>query len=680
MRIASFSLLFVFVLNMTVHAEDKIQVLKNAGSETPSTMMDTWINKQTEQAFADWKKRYDTLKTPEEIAQYQKQIREQFVSHIGGFPERTELNAKVVDIVPREGYRVEKILFESQPKHYVTGLAFVPHSPKFQAPYPAVLIVCGHSDNGKAYAGYQTGAALAALHGMIGYVIDPICQGERYEHLNDDGSIAVKSTTTGHTLFGLGAILLGQNTARNEIWDGMRAIDYLQQRDDVNPDLIGCMGNSGGGTQAAYLMALDDRIKAASPSCYITSLEHVLKEIGPQDAEQIIFGQLDWGMEHSDFLIMRAPTPILMCTATQDFFSIEGAWKTYRNSKRIYGRLGYPERVSLTEADLKHGWNKPLRESAVQWMSRWLAGRDIPVSEPDNIQTLTDAEATVTKRGQVNLIAGAKSAFDLNHEEFTRLKAQREELWKSPENAIQKVRQIAGIRPIADIPAVKAKKTGETKGEGVTIEHWILEPTEGIALPALLYRPAEATQSPVLFVHQGGKQAEYQDSERTLSAKALALKGHTVLAVDVRGTGETAAVDKPWYDKRFGNDGRHLATAYLLGLNYTGLRAEDLLVSARWLLENEKLPLDGQKLKLISIGQTGLPALHASAVEPKLFDKVTLINSLSGWETIITSRNSQDQLVNCIHGALRAYDISDLIASLDGRVEVIAPVDAMLKK
>ena len=183
-----------------------------------------------------------------------------------------------------------------------------------------------------------------------------------------------------------------------------------------------------------------------------------------------------------------------------------------------------------------------------------------------------------------------------------------------------------------------------------------------------------------MFVHQDGNLAEYQDSERTLSAKALALKGHTVLAVELRGIGETAALNKAWYDKRFGADGRHIATAYLLGLNYTGLRAEDLLASARWFLENEKQPIDGQKLKLISVGKTGLPALHAAAVEPKLFEKITLINSLSGWETIITSRNSLDQFVNCIHGALRAYDIGDLIASLNGRVEVIAPVNAMQQK
>ena len=87
----------------------------------------------------------------------------------------------------------------------------------------------------------------------------------------------------------------GSNTARFEIWDGMRAIDYLQSRPEIDPQRIGCTGNSGGGTQTSYLMALDDRIHAAAPSCYITSLPRLLATIGPQDSEQHLFGQLAVG-------------------------------------------------------------------------------------------------------------------------------------------------------------------------------------------------------------------------------------------------------------------------------------------------------------------------------------------------------------------------------------------------
>ena len=289
----------------TVAGDETAAVLTEKIHPQPRAMMTHWLNAQTEAAAQRWADRYESLKTPEQIASYQQELSQRFVEELGGFPERTPLNPQVTGVIQREGYRVEKILFESQPRHYVSALCFIPDSPQWQAPYPGVLVVCGHSANGKALAGYQSATALLALNGMVGLIIDPICQGERYQHLDPDGKITVASSTQGHTLVGLGAILLGQNTARFEIWDGMRGIDYLQSREDVDPARIGCMGNSGGGTQTAYLMALDDRIQAASPSCYITSFSHLLGTIGPQDAEQNIHGQLAWGMDHADYLLMR---------------------------------------------------------------------------------------------------------------------------------------------------------------------------------------------------------------------------------------------------------------------------------------------------------------------------------------------------------------------------------------
>ena len=91
-------------------------------------------------------------------------------------------------------------------------------------------------------------------------------------------------------------------------------------------------------------MALDDRIVAAAPSCYITSLERLFATIGPQDAEQNITGQVAFGMEHADYVTMRAPQPTLICVGTRDFFDIQGAWTTFREAKLLYGMLGHGER------------------------------------------------------------------------------------------------------------------------------------------------------------------------------------------------------------------------------------------------------------------------------------------------------------------------------------------------
>jgi len=166
----------------------------------------------------------------------------------------------------------------------------------------------------------------------------PLDQGERHQLLDADGKPIITRSTEGHTRAGVGAILVGRNTATYRIWDGMRAIDYLASRPEVDADRIGCTGISGGGTMTSYLMALDDRIQAAAPGCFITTTRRKNESPGPGDAEQNIFGQIAYGMDHADYILMRAPKPTLICAATHDFVPIEGTWEAFREAKRLYTR------------------------------------------------------------------------------------------------------------------------------------------------------------------------------------------------------------------------------------------------------------------------------------------------------------------------------------------------------
>jgi cephalosporin-C deacetylase-like acetyl esterase len=270
------------MLSAAAFSQEDLRVLpEKIDNVAPGDMMSHYLRRLAQQKFEDWKVQYEQRKTPEQIAEYQKRLREKFIEAIGGLPERTALNPQVTGIVSRDGYRVEKIIFESQPKHHVSALLFLPDAGKHKPPYPGVLVPCGHSTNGKAHDAYQTMGALLALNGMAGLVFDPIDQGERSQMPSQLPRLA---GTRAHTMLGIGSILLGRNTARFEIWDGMRAIDYLQSRPEVDPKRIGCTGNSGGGTQTSYLMSLDERIIAAAPSCYITGFERLMDTIGPQDA------------------------------------------------------------------------------------------------------------------------------------------------------------------------------------------------------------------------------------------------------------------------------------------------------------------------------------------------------------------------------------------------------------
>ena len=346
-----------------------------------------------------------------------------------------------------------------------------------------MIVPCGHAAEAKAYEAYQTMGASLALNGMAALVFDPIDQGERSQL---PSALPKLQGTTAHTTLGVGSILLGRSTARFEIWDGMRAIDYLQSRPEIDPSRIGCTGNSGGGTQTSYLMALDDRIKAAAPSCYITGFEALLSTIGPQDGEQNIFGQLAFGMDHADYLMMRAPTAILMCVATKDFFDIQGAWTSFRYAKRLYTRLGVPERISLLENDAEHNYNAVQRQGIVRWMARWLLGNDKPITEP-KIELLKGDEFRCTPDGQVMHLEGARSTYDLNRDYEKELAAQRKALWdKTPRaDMLNRVRQIAGIRPLAELPEPKVEEQVSTEPrQHDGAEDLTSYPEDGIRLPA----------------------------------------------------------------------------------------------------------------------------------------------------------------------------------------------------
>ncbi len=639
--------------------------IRNPQSLTPGEMMAKYLQQQTQTQFEQWRKRYEELKTPEQIAAYQKNLREQFVKAIGGLPERTPLNPKITGTVQRDGYRVEKIIFESQPKHYVTALLFLPDAKKFKPPLPGVIIPCGHAAEAKAYEAYQTMGASLAFNGMAALVFDPIDQGERSQM---PSALPRLQGTTAHTTLNVGSILLGRSTARFEIWDGMRAIDYLLSRPEIDPDRIGCTGNSGGGTQTSYLMALDDRIKVAAPSCYITGFEALLSTIGPQDGEQNIFGQLAFGMDHADYLMVRAPTAILMCVATSDFFDIQGAWRCFRYAKRLYTRMGVPERISLLENDAQHNYNEVQRQGILRWMARWLLGNDKPLMEP-KIELLKGDEFRCTPDGQVMHLEGARSTYDLNRDYEKELAAQRKAIWEKTPRAdmLKRVRQIAGIRPLAELPEPKIQGQHTVERDGQTAPHMTIVPEDGIALPALILPPRGMDSSGVvLYVHENGKEV---DAGPGGPMEKLVATGRIVVAVDLRGIGGTPS--KRGGGDQSGSDTRNVFTAYLLGRSFVAMRAEDILSCARALQGKHPGPLD-----LVAVGSICVPALHAAALEPQLFGSVKLVRGLVSWSNVVELAQSRNQLVNTVPGALTTYDLPDLVRTLGDRVTIEQPLNA----
>jgi len=655
-----------------VFADENLRVLpETIDGVSASKIMGHYLRQQAANRFENWKREYEQRKTAEQIAEYQKRLREKFIEVLGGLPERTPLNPQVNGMVRRDGYNVEKVIFESWPKHYVTAALFLPDAKEHKPPYPGVLVPCGHSKIAKAHDSYQKMGALLALNGMAALVFDPIDQGERGQLLEDWPKLW---GTKAHTMIAVGSILLGRNTATFEIWDGMRGIDYLQSRPEVSPKRIGCTGNSGGGTQTSYLMALDDRIIAASPSCYITNFDRLLNTLGGQDAEQNIYAQLAFGMDHADYLMMRAPTPILICAATRDFFDIGGTWTSFRYAKRLYTRLGFAERVDLLENDAGHNYNRQAREGVVRWMSRWLLGKDKPITEPE-IKPLTEKEMQCTPEGQVMLLKGARSVYDLNREYEDNLIEQRNKLWKTTNSAemLSRVRKIAGIHKLSELPNPEVEEEiGVIERDGYHINKIIIKPEEGIYLPTLIFAPSGKTEKgAVIYLHEKGKAT---DAAPGGPIEKLVKTGRLVMAVDIRGIGETHGVGQPYFEPYFGSDGQDFYIAYVLGRSYVGMRAEDVLICARLLQQKQPGPLS-----LVAIGHVGIPALHAAALEPDIFNSVRLIHPLVSWSNVVQRGKSQDQLVNTVHGALTVYDLPNLAATLEDKLIIEEPLNALGK-
>ena len=153
-----------------------------------------------------------------------------------------------------------------------------------------------------------------------------------------------------------------------------------------------------------------------------------------------------------------------------------------------------------------------------------------------------------------------------------------------------------------------------------------------------------------------------------------------VLAVDLRGTGETKEVFKrKSYHIPVGDDWNTQFAAYLLGESYLAMRAEDIIVCARYAKDN--LVNEQGGIEMASVGNVGVPAIHAVSLEPKLFAKITIEKTIMSWSEIIESINPVNQLVNTVQGGLALYDLPDLIDTLNDKIKVVSPVkpDGSLK-
>lgn len=633
--------IFLLALGQQPLAQDDFRVLPaDFNADKENQMMRAYLRRLCHEHFDHRLHELEQLETPEQIAEYQAARRAFLETAFEMHTEKRPLNPRVTGKLDGDGFTLEKVIFESHPGFFVTGNLYLPEG---EGPHPAILHPCGHTNNGKAAEVYQKASILLAQNGFVVFCYDPIGQGERKQLLGADGKPLMKASSE-HGAVGVAPILIKRDLAAYMVWDAVRALDFLETRPEVDPERLGCTGNSGGGNMTSYLMAYDDRIAAAAPGCFMTTHRFKNEKPGPGDAEQNLHGQIKERFDHPDFILTRAPKPTLILAATHDFVPIEGTWVAFRQAKRIYTKLGFPERVELIEANEKHGFSKPLREGATRFFARWLQNRHIEVVEPDEVKTFAEADLLCTPHGQVSRLDGARSILDLNREQAERLGRVR-----AGELTRDHVRGATGIQPLQFLDEPEVEELGDGKR--------ILRPEEGIVLPARL--SLEGEKEPVLIVHGEGMAKVRERAEN------LAAAGHPVMIADLRETGETKT--NQW---RF--DGAEEFIAYMLGTSFLKMRAEDALQCLRHLLNST----GHESARVIAIGEVGPPVLHAAALEPQLISSLRLENSLESWQSLLEIDRPRGQLANVVRAGLLFYDLPDLVELIGkDKVEIVDPVD-----
>jgi len=287
-------------------------------------------------------------------------------------PEKTPLRAQVFDERKHDDYSVAKVYFESLPGFFVTGNLYTPAG---RGPFPAVLLPHGHWTYGRlenTEVSSIPGSAISlARQGFVAFTWDLVGY--------DD------SRQLTHAFGGRRESLWGLSLAGLQLWNGIRSLDFLQSRPDVDPERIGAGGASGGGTQTVLLAAVDERVKVAVPVNMIS-----LHMQGGCLCENPPSLRLD--TSNVELAATIAPRPLLMISATGDWTS-ETPRVEYPEMRKLFALAGAEDRVQTVQIDAPHNFNRPTREAMYAWLARWLQGApaDVRVEEkPFHVDPLPD--------------------------------------------------------------------------------------------------------------------------------------------------------------------------------------------------------------------------------------------------------------------------------------------------
>ncbi|NCB25111.1 MAG: xylan esterase [Bacteroidia bacterium] len=590
------------------------------------------------------KNRLASLNTRSDWQKYQNEINQTLYASLSKF-KKTPLNPETTGILVRDGVTIEKIIYESHPNFYVTASLFLPR--KRQHPAPAIIYCSGHSELGFRSETYQHVILNLVEKGFIVLAYDPIGQGERLQYPDlETGKSTIGSSTQEHSYAGVQTLLSGSSLSDYFIWDGIRAVDYLFTREEVDKDRIGITGRSGGGTQAAMIAACDDRILAAAPENYVTNFKRLFQAIGPQDAEQNPWFGIARGIDHADFIHARAPKPTLIISTTNDYFSIQGARETFYEVKNSYAALGMTENVLMVENFGEHESILENRKAMYAFFQKFL---NMPGNNEEiETEPFPAEELWSTQTGQVRSSKKGETVSSLNKTYF-----QRKQV---PDNQLQKrITHLAGIEFNHNLTS--SVFTGKVLRDEIVVEKYFLEnQLEDYVLPVYVARKKGTDPEKILVWIKPEGNVEFLQSKLI---NTMINQGYTVISADLPGTGE---LNNPDYtgDSSIGQVRfNYLFGANLVGKSIAGIQAEAIDLLIQFIHTETRFKL--KKIHAWVEGTASVAFLYYTAFNHP-FEKSVLITQFpSEKELVDEAIYDPEEAFYVVPGSLPYYQLSDLL-------------------
>ncbi len=604
-------------------------------------------------------------------------VRSKLWELIGGMPEKTPLNPRVTGTIDCGAYRIENIVFESFRGVHVTANLYLPTLGK--PPYPAILAPVGHSDNGKAYHFYQHLYQNLARQGYVVLSYDPFGQGERLQYIDRKTGRSLYGPTGEHSQAGRPMVLMGESFSLYCAWDGIRGLDYLISRPEVDATRLGCTGQSGGGTMTMYLAALEPRLRAAAVSDGNT--ENVA---GPffdppgatDDAEQNIVGSLPVGIDRGDLLLAFAPKPLLICYTTHDegvtYSPVyeEATQEIYRELQRVYGLLGAKDRVGLFASHLPHGLNYFNRVPIYAWFNRWFKNTPAETAEAE-LDQIPEERLHATSTGQVSTSIGGRSVVQLNTDR-ARIAMEKSPLQNasisSASSRAQVKKELAGLLALPPQKTPLQSRVRSTNPrKNVVIEEIQFDSEPGMRVPGWFVRPSSKSGrgSTILYLTDDGGDdvvAEPGSMDRLLDA------GHAVCAITLRGTGLTTPRfphgGPEYYDASVHLDERFAWTCLVMGRPVIGQRVWDTLRAVDYLVSRPDV--DASQIRVVGVGSSGLAAMMAASLDDRV-RSVLVDRTLANYMSIVESESYSTHLAYFVPGILRSFDLPQIAAAMSPR-------------